>query len=508
MKNDVDLANETAEWLEQGSRPLPSRVRDGTMSAVSRTRQLSPAHPRWAVRLARAVALGAAAAAAVIAVANGPLVTDGIRGLLLPPAGLSVGASASPAASASQGPAGKIAFYSDRSGNREIYVKNADGSGQTNVSHGSGFTNGPAGFGAWSPDGSRIAFTSDRDGKGEIYVVNADGSGLTNVSNDPCGAGMLAWSPDGSRIAFKGSNPPPAAGGCVSTIYVVNADGSGRINLTNGPAAAAEFGVADSEHGGWSPDGARFAFLSGANGKRDVYVVNADGSGRVNLSNSPGDDFSPAWSPDSSRVSFVSPCKVVGGKLDFHIVNADGSGPTNRTGTDGQFGLPTYDLGGPMGCASTGSTVQSDVTYSSYAPDGARDALVVALGDGKGEEVYVINADGSGLTRLTNNLVDDSNVVWSPDSSRIAWNRGQGQGGNTEIYVINADGSGLTRLSIGPEGDALRDGGWSPDSSRVAFTSDRDGNGEIYVVNADGSGLTNLTNNPGEDNGPVWSPAR
>jgi len=421
---------------------------------------------------------------------------------LLGAIGVGAGALLSPsrAPSPSPAPASKIAFYSDRTGTTEIYVMNADGSGQTNVSHGPGDFSAPDG--AWSPDGSRIAFTSDRDGNLNVYVVNADGSGLANVSNDPCGAGGPRWSPDGSRIAFSSgptgyrgdSNPPPAAGDCGSTIYVVNADGSGRTNLTNGPA----------QPGGWSPDGSRFAFISDRGGNWDVYAVNVDGSGLTNLSNDPGfDDFSdntladgPAWSPDSSRVSFVSDreCKVAGGKLDVYVVNADGSGLTNL----GNAG-PIIN-GGVVGCAP------SDPPIRGYDPDAAHVAFVEGFGDGKGEELFVMNADGSGLTRLTNNAVDDHNLVWSPDMSRIAWHRSIA--GNTEIWVVNPDGSGQTRLSIGPEGDALRDGGWSPDSSRIAFGSNRDGNGEIYLVNANGSGLTNLTNNPGEDGGPVWSPGR
>ena len=113
-----------------------------------------------------------------------------------------------------------------------------------------------------------------------------------------------------------------------------------------------------------------------------------------------------------------------------------------------------------------------------------------------------MNADGSGVTRLTHNNVDDSNVVSSPDGSLIAFHR------NGDIYVINAVGSGLTNLSNDPGDDFLADGGWSSDSSRIAFVSSRDGNGEIYLVNADGSGLTNLTDNPGNDSYPIWSPAR
>ena len=76
--------------------------------------------------------------------------------------------------------------------------------------------------------------------------------------------------------------------------------------------------------------------------------------------------------------------------------------------------------------------------------------------------------------------------------------------GNVEIYVMDADGSNLTNLTNNPAYDWLPV--WSPDGSRIAFVSDRDGNWEIYVVDADGSNLTNLTNNPADDLLPAWSP--
>src|SRR5205807_1730972 len=94
--------------------------------------------------------------------------------------------------------AGQIAFSTDRDGNPEIYVMNADGAGVRNL------TNNPAGDARadWSPDGTRIAFYSDRDGNGEIYVINADGSGLRNLSNNPSLDVEATWSRDGTRIAF------------------------------------------------------------------------------------------------------------------------------------------------------------------------------------------------------------------------------------------------------------------------------------------------------------------
>ena len=74
--------------------------------------------------------------------------------------------------------------------------------------------------------------------------------------------------------------------------------------------------------------------------------------------------------------------------------------------------------------------------------------------------------------------------------------------------VMNADGSDVTRLTDNPADDGFSgDPAWSPNGSRIAFVSERHGNDEIYVMNADGSGLTNLTNNAALDTNPAWSPA-
>ena len=93
---------------------------------------------------------------------------------------------------------GQIAFTSERDGNWEIYVMNADGTGERRLTSSAGDDMLPV----WSPDGSRIAFTSTRDGNGEVYVMNADGSDQTNLTNHPGADGGPRWSPDGTRIAF------------------------------------------------------------------------------------------------------------------------------------------------------------------------------------------------------------------------------------------------------------------------------------------------------------------
>ncbi len=140
----------------------------------------------------------------------------------------------------------------------------------------------------------------------------------------------------------------------------------------------------------------------------------------------------------------------------------------------------------------------------SWSPDGTRIAFTSNRDDGN-SEIYVMGADGSDPTRLTRDTAYDSEPSWSPDGTRIAFtsNRDDPRG---EVYVMGADGSDPTRLT--DNGDAYdREPSWSPDGTRIAFTSNRDdGNFEIYVMGADGSDPTRLTDDTGYDSEPSWSP--
>jgi TolB protein len=204
--------------------------------------------------------------------------------------------SPGPAEAAFPGANGKIAFRSFRDGNGEIYVMNADGSAQTNLS------NNPAEdlYPAWSPDGSKIAFSSDRDGDYEIYVMNADGAGQTQITNNTAYDREPAWSPDGSKIAFVRvvlAVPPYG-----SEIIVMNADGGAQTNVTNNGLSGVWNGDVD-----WSPDGSKIAFSRMVSlGESEVYVMNPDGSGQTNLTNNAGAlEGSPTWSPDGSKMAYV-----------------------------------------------------------------------------------------------------------------------------------------------------------------------------------------------------------
>ena len=150
------------------------------------------------------------------------------------------------------------------------------------------------------------------------------------------------------------------------------------------------------------------------------------------------------------------------------------------------------------------------IGHVAWSPDG-RKMLLIRVGpsygyDSRKSYVVVMNADGSGLRRLTRN-VDPGNggePSWSPDGRKIVFVNHPD--GNFDVYVMNADGSGQRNLTRHPSHDS--DPEWSPDGKKIAFTTKREGNFEIYVMNADGSGQHNLTRNPALDRFPVWSPGR
>ena len=139
-------------------------------------------------------------------------------------------------------------------------------------------------------------------------------------------------------------------------------------------------------------------------------------------------------------------------------------------------------------------------SYPVWSPDGRRIAFASER-DGD-YEIYLMNSDGSGVTRLTQSAGDDIAPDWSPDGRRIAF--ASQRDGDYEIYLMNADGSGVTPLTHSAGQDIAP--AWSPDGRRIAFASSRDGGYEIYLINADGTGLTQLTDNSDWELDVAWSP--
>jgi TolB protein len=259
-------------------------------------------------------------------------------------------------------------------------------------------------------------------------------------------------------------------------IYVVDADGSGLTRLTNHPAW-------DSSPS-WSPDGRQIAFTSDRDGNSEVYLMNADGSGLMRLTNHPRSDVAPTWSPDGHYIAFISSRD---GNPEVYVMNVDGSSLIRLTNHVAEDWSPTWSPDG----------LQIAFTSSRDDPDPRHCGEI-----GKPTcnwDIYVMKADGSGVTRLTN-LGSVSSPAWSPDGSKIAFDY------DLNVYVINADGSGLARLTDRPANDLAPS--WSPDGLKIAFQSvvrEPNDSHEVYIMDADGSNVIRLTNHPAWDGTPAWS---
>jgi WD40 repeat protein len=219
---------------------------------------------------------------------------------------------------------------------------------------------------AWSPDGSKIAFTSNRDGNLEIYVMNADGSGQANMTNTPglfgegVQEGAPAWSPDGSKIAFDRSSDS----GNTFDIFVMNADGSGLTQLTT-PGGY-------ERHPAWSPDGSKIAYESYQpldSGNFDIYVMNADGSGNTNLTDTPGvgdgvQELNPDWGVSAAPTTDTVTQEVVAGQTPTTVTtDAEEDGATPSDPVETNLTIPA-GVGGTVSITETSTTQQAPAGFS------------------------------------------------------------------------------------------------------------------------------------------------
>ena len=278
----------------------------------------------------------------------------------------------------------------------------------------------------------------------------------------------------GSRTTPAANDTPApsdgtAAGGRIvpAQVYVVNVDGSQPHTLTNRP-------LAFDANPAWSPDGARIAFESTVEGKRAVWVMQADGQGLRRLTDGSGADTSPAWSPDGARIAFSSDRD---GNEEIYVVGVDGQGVRRITDN-------------PAGDA-----------YPSWSPDGTRLAFV---SDRDGEPgIWTAGADGSNPTRLVPGRAATARPAWSPDGRTVAFASDR-DGGNLDIFVAPAGPPGVaSKLIASPAQDG--EPAWSPDGSKLAFASDRDGAPEVYVAARDGSNPVRVTSTP-RSFAPSWAP--
>jgi Tol biopolymer transport system component len=263
----------------------------------------------------------------------------------------------------------RIVFASGASGNSDIYAMDQDGGALVQLTAMPSQDTQPAP----SPDGTRIAFSSV-EGPDYISVMNADGSGVTRLTGGPLGrfpgeAASPSWSPDSRKILFTGTL------GDNSDLFVMNADGSSWVNLTNDDTVREDVGA-------WSPDGRHIAFVrwAGLPALPHIHVMDADGHNVRQLTSGDVLDFWPAWSPDSRQIVF------------------------------------------------------------------ARESL-----DGMIRRILALGAGGTGLRELTHNQARDGEPSWSRDGKRLLFTSTLGSSTHTaDVWTIRGDGLQAVNLTGTP----------------------------------------------------------
>ncbi len=228
------------------------------------------------------------------------------------------------------------------------------------------------------------------------------------------------------------------------------------------------------------PIGGKIVYTSDMSGTShlQIYSVKADGGSRGNLTHDQSNNTQPAWSPDGTKVAFVSDRD--NGLGHIFVMNADGSNPIELNKN-----FPSKQL------------------RPRWSPDGTRILFTgvdaSAFPDG---EIFVTEAlAGVDPVRMTENSFVDTDADWSPDGSKIVFS--SNRDGTQSLYTMNADGSNVKRITTGTNGTADVEPRWSPQGNIIVYRSGDPANADIYTVNADGSNKLKIVNNTTND----WDPA-
>ena len=301
---------------------------------------------------------------------------------------------------------GRLLFMSERDGDSELFIMNADGTGVRPLT----VNENDDWSGKFSPDGSQVAFDGSHDPDVDIFVINVDGTGFKKLTDNESEDAFPAWSPDGGKIAFQSDRTG------VSEIFVMNANGSEIKQIT-------DLGVGNWAVPDWSPDGKRIAFSGIMDGDAEIYLINSDGSDLRQITINDGiSDCWPKWSPDGSTLLFESDRD---GDWEIFSMDVDGGNEKQLT-----------------------TNMERDVEPS-WSPDGSR--IAFTRGELNEKEIFVMASDGSGVIGP---LTIGEQPHWEPTPTSIAESSSKTMISNRGSGIVLEGGPLQTKLiATGSPGD-------------------------------------------------------
>ena len=314
---------------------------------------------------------------------------------------------------------------------------------------------------------------------------------IPHAGQDGANDGFILFTTDRDNPSDLGMCNPPQC----EDIYVMAPDGTNPVRLTHGGGGPNDTAAYNSGGADWSHSKKLIAFQSNRVGRvPQLHLMNLDGTEQQLLVSLPGGAAYPSFSQSGNELCFHGQTAP----RDIYIVNVHGTGLTNLTTPDRLPGQPGLN----------GDNIRCDWSAKGNA------IAFTSSRDGN-QEIYVIDADGTGLRRMTTAGGSDANPAFSPKGDMIAFE--SNRDGTPEIYVMNADGTGiqerLTHFSAEPipSNVSVSKPTWSPSGDRIAFHRRVGAQGvrghlEVYTMNADGTNVTRITftPSPGFSGFPSW----
>ncbi|HXV60216.1 MAG TPA: protein kinase [Vicinamibacteria bacterium] len=411
---------------------------------------------------------------------------------------------------------GRLAYFSNQSGNFDIWVTQAAGGSAVNLTADS---TGAEFFPSWSPDGTRIAYAAHRDQSegGGCYVIPALGGPPRRVATSSFLWARPQWSSDGGRLACGGFDG--------TTRQIIQIVDVATLEATRF-SVRGQYEPVDLS---WSPDGRFIAYVDASNYTADMthlWILRLSDGEVLPLSDGLTAVWSPIFSADSRTLWYVS---NRGGSMDVWRQGIGGDGTPEGAAQPITTGLDTRSMAlfadGSKIAYSRGRRIanvwrvpilherpaswgdaepitfdQAFIEFLDVSPGG--DELLINSNRGGFVDIWKLPASGGTMQPLTDDQAPDWNPRWSPDGRQVAFY--SYRGGQRDVWVLSIEGGPARQLTLGEETAAMP--AWSPDGSEIAYVSIRDGNFDLAIVSAAGGSPRALASGPREESQPEWSP--